>query len=97
MHRAWHIHVYNYFAYEYNYYQNLGGLKPPKPPLAYTHGMAHRLELAIKDALCGTFFSTIDELLIRAYYLYAKSPKKCRNLEVVVEELKSCLSSSAFP
>ena len=59
--------------------------------------MAHRLELAIKDGLCGTFFSTIDEMLMRAYYLYAKSPKKCRDLEVVVEELKSCLMSSAFP
>ena len=38
--------------------------------------MAHRLELAIKDALKKTAFDLIDELLLRLYYLYEKSPKK---------------------
>ena len=36
--------------------------------------MAHRLELAIKDALKGTTFDEIDEMLLRLYYLYEKSP-----------------------
>ena len=39
--------------------------------------MAHRLELAVKDALKGTAFDAIDEFLLRLYYLYEKSPKKC--------------------
>ena len=32
--------------------------------------LAHRLELAIKDALTGTFFDSLDEMLLRLYYLY---------------------------
>ena len=38
--------------------------------------MAHRLELALKDSLSGTFFKEVDEMLLRKYYLYEKSPKK---------------------
>ena len=41
--------------------------------------MAHRLELAIKDALKDTTFNLINEMLLRLYYLYEKSPKKCRD------------------
>ena len=43
--------------------------------------LAHRLELAIKDALKNTYFSIIDDLLLRLYFLYEDSPKKCRELE----------------
>ena len=39
---------------------------------------AHRLELAIKDALKSTYFSDVDDFLWRVYYLYSKSPKKCK-------------------
>ena len=49
------------------------------------------MELAIKDALNGTAFDLIDEMLLRLYYLYKKSPKKCRELEEVVSDLKECL------
>jgi hypothetical protein len=52
--------------------------------------LAHRLELAIKDALRGTFFDSIDELLLRLYYVYEKSPKKCRELETIVSDLREC-------
>ena len=45
---------------------------------------AHRLELAIKDALKSTYFSDVDDFLLRVYYLYSKSPKKCKELEDVV-------------
>ena len=31
------------------------------------------------------------------YYIYENSPKKCRELEVVVEELKGCLEPSEMP
>ena len=38
--------------------------------------MAHRLELAIKDALKGTSFDLVNEMLLR---IYDKSAKKCRD------------------
>ena len=37
--------------------------------------LAHRLELAVKDALKKSSFDFIDEMLLRLYYLYEKSPK----------------------
>ncbi len=49
--------------------------------------LAHRLELSLQDALKNTFFNTIDDLLLRLYYLYQNSPKKCRELEDVVVSL----------
>ena len=49
--------------------------------------LGHRLELSIKDALKSTFFSTIDDLLLRLYIIYEKSPKKCRVLNDIMEEL----------
>lgn len=59
--------------------------------------MAHRLELAMKDSLKSTFFATIDELLMRLYYIYEKSPKKCSQLEGVYQELKMCLTETDQP
>ena len=59
--------------------------------------VAHRLELALKDALKATFFATIDELLLHVYYIYHNSPKKCRELLEVVDELKACLDPSEMP
>ena len=53
--------------------------------------LAHRLELAVKDALNGTSFDFIDEMLFRLYYIYEKSPKKCRELEGIVSDLQGCL------
>ena len=35
--------------------------------------LAHRIELAIKDALKSTCFKLIDEILLRLYYLYMKN------------------------
>ena len=52
--------------------------------------MAHRLELAIKDALKGTSFDLVDEMLLCLYYIYDKSAKKCRELERIVSDLKDC-------
>ena len=45
----------------------------------------------IKDALSGTLFDSIDNMLLRLYYLYEKSPKKCIELESVCADLKECL------
>ena len=51
------------------------------PWLFWMWCLAHRLELAVKDALKHTAFDLLDEMLLRLYYLYEKSPKKCRQLE----------------
>ena len=59
--------------------------------------LAHWLELALKDALSSTLFSSIDNMLMRLYYLYEKSPKKCRELEDVVAELRVCLEATHMP
>ena len=53
--------------------------------------LAHMIGLAIKDALNGTAFDLIDEMLLRLYYLYEKSPRKCRELEEIISDLKECL------
>ena len=44
--------------------------------------------LASKNALTSSLFSGIDEMLLRLFYLYEKSPKKTRELEEVVKDLK---------
>ena len=54
--------------------------------------LAHRLELAIKDALKTTYFDSVDGMFLNLYLLYSKSPKKCRQLEEVIAELKECLA-----
>ena len=53
--------------------------------------LAHRLELAVKDALKSTLFDDVDNMLMHAYYIYKKSPKKCRELEEIFISLKQCL------
>ena len=52
--------------------------------------------LRVKDALSKNYFTTVDELLFRIYYLYEKSPKKCHELNVVAE-LKQCLEPGDLP
>ena len=50
----------------------------------------------MKDALKPTF-ATVEELLLRLYYIYEKSPKKCRELEDIVSELKAWLEPTETP
>ena len=49
---------------------------------------ALRLELASKNGLISKLFKEIEEMLLRLYYLYEKSPKKTRELASIVEDLK---------
>ena len=65
-----------------------------KPWLITIWCLAHRLELALNAALKNT---DIDEFLLRIYYVYTKAPKKCRELEEVVGELKFLLNPSELP
>ena len=67
-----------------------GILEQSVPWVAVFWCLAHRLELALKDALKGTLFPTIDEMLLLLYYLYHKSPKKCNELNEVAASLKLC-------
>ena len=59
--------------------------------------LAHRLELALKRCSENTLFSSIDEMLLRVYFLYENSPKKCRKLEGIIEELAQCLAPTDMP
>ena len=69
-------------------------LEEPMPWIVVFWCLAHRLELSLKDALKKTFFSAIDDMLMHLYYLYEKSPKKCKELSEVVANLKLCLDTS---
>ena len=53
---------------------------------------AHRLELVSKNGLISNLFKEIEELLLRLYYLYEKSPKKTHELASIVENLKEALT-----
>ena len=55
-------------------------LRNDHPWVIYVWCVAHRLELALKDALQGTSFDDVDQVLLRLYYLYENSSKKLRQL-----------------
>ena len=58
----------------------IGLLKSTLPWVIYIWCVAHRLELSLKDALRGTVFDDVDDVLLRLYYQYENSPKKLRQL-----------------
>jgi len=69
----------------------LKGLVEKQVPWVYWMWcIAHRLELAIKDALKGKSFDLVDEMLLHLYYIYDKLPKKYRELEGIISDLKDC-------
>ena len=65
-----------------------GKLQAALPWLYWVWCYGHRLELACKDAFSSHLFQDIDEMMLRLYYLYEKSPKKCRELSDLVTDLK---------
>ena len=65
-----------------------GKLQRQLPWLQWTWCYSHHLELACKDAFSSQLFSSVDDMLLKLYYLYAKSPKKLRELADVVGLLK---------
>ena len=70
-------------------------LREELPWLAFGWCMAHKLELGIKDALKGTYFNKVDEMLPRLYYLYKRSPKKLRELKEIHDLVKEGLEFDA--
>ena len=62
-------------------------LKEVAPWLLAVHCFNHRLELGVKDAFTGIkAFEDIDEMLLKLYYYYQKSPKRLRDLRSFAEE-----------
>ena len=55
------------------------------PWLQVIHCFNHHLELAIKDAFKNDNFNKIDEMLMKFYYLYQKSPKLLQELKHIAE------------
>ena len=51
-----------------------------KPWLVTVHCFNHRLELAVKDAFAGTFYTDVFDTFTQIYYLYNNSPKRLREL-----------------
>ena len=45
----------------------------------------------MKDALKGTVFDLVGDMHTHLYYMYEKSPKKCRKLEEVIADLRQCI------
>lgn len=43
-------------------------------------------------ALTGTIFDLVDDMLLRLFYLYNKSAKKCREIKDVISDLQECLT-----
>ena len=74
-----------------------GYLERAVPGVVVFWCLAHRLELSLKDALKGTLFTAVDDMLMRVFYLYEKSPKKYRDLDDIVSELKACLEPADMP
>ena len=60
-------------------------MKEPSPWLQLIHCFNHRLELSIKNAFKTDAFVKIDEILMKLYYLYQKSPKRLRELKHMSE------------
>ena len=72
-----------------------GKLCKALPWLYWMWCYAHRLELACKDACTSQLCKDLQEMLLRLYYLYSKSPKKSRELCDIVEDLKEVWELSA--
>ena len=69
-----------------------GGLKGMMqrslPWIHWSWCYAHRLELACKNVFQSPLYTLIQEMLLRLYYLYERSPKKSRELDSITESLK---------
>jgi len=51
----------------------------------------------VKSGLKATYFDELDNLLLKMNYLYEKSPKKCRELQDVIESLRLSFDEEELP
>ena len=63
-------------------------IKADVPWLVQIHCVAHRLELALKDAFKSTYFDEIDDLMTQLYYMFKRSAKKWKKLRATGEILQ---------
>ena len=71
-----------------------GQMQRALPWLFWCWCYAHRLELAYKAAFSSSLFESIEQMLLRLYYLYEKSPKKSRELDDITTDLKQVFDLS---
>ena len=60
-------------------------VKDSAPWLQLVNCFNHRIELALKDAFDISPFGDIDNMVMKLYYLYKKSPKRYRELKELSE------------
>ena len=70
-------------------------LEEENPWLLFMWCVAHRLELSLKDALAETCFKDVDEMLLRLFLMYRKSPKKLHQLKEFYDIYKEVLEEGA--
>ena len=66
-------------------------LKEDMPWLVAVHCMNHRLELAAKDACITSFLDEISTMLLNLHYMYEKSPKRLRELQMLAELMEESI------
>ena len=66
-------------------------LKEDMPWLVAVHCMNHRLELAAKDACITSFLDEILTMLLNLHYMYEKSPKRLRELQMLAELMEESI------
>ena len=65
-----------------------GQMQSTRPWLYWGWCYSHHLELACREALTSPLFASINEMLLRLYSLYRKSPKKSQEFTTLMEDLK---------
>ena len=66
-------------------------LHEKSPWLVFIWCMAHRLELALAEAFRNTEFETIDNVLLRIFYMYQKGLKKLREIRELCDIYKEAM------
>ena len=66
-------------------------LKEDMPWLVAVHCMNHQLELAAKDACSTSFLDEISTVLLNLHYMYEKSPKRLRELQMLAELMEESI------
>ena len=68
-----------------------GFSKEDMPWLVAVHCMNHRLELATKDVCSTSFLDEISTMLLNLHYMYVKSPKRLRELQMLAELMEESI------
>ena len=64
-------------------------LRVDKPWLVTVHCFNHRLELAVKDAFAGSYYTELFKIFTQIYYLYNNSPNRLRELAALAAAMEA--------